>query len=187
MIAAALAISGCSYTVGPFEPKPNVALPSKAPAFELELAPTVKDTYEVPGTNGLAPGTVTSWRSSLEKGFAVGFPSGGAANGTAKLRVELAEFSFVPAAVDGAGRTVGARAQVKFRGRWTVGETEIPVSGTAESKSATTAGGDIHGAAASAVETMYESFGQALLKQGSAVPTPGDTVSTDKTEVDPKP
>ncbi len=182
----ALLVTGCSFTVGAVEPKPNIALPTKSPVFELEMQPTVKDTYEVPSSGGIQGGTVEAWRSSLEKGFAAGFPSGVAENGTAKLRLELAEFSFVPAAVNSRGGTVGARGQLKFRGRWIIGDKEIPVSGTAESKAAATGWGDIDPSAASAIETMYEGFAQALFETMSKQPAKGEQTTPDKTETDAK-
>ncbi len=182
----ALATTACSYTVGPLEPKPNVALPTKSPAFELELRPTIKDAYEVKSTGNIMGGNVESWRASLKKGFDTGFADGSAANGTVKLRLEVAEFVFVPAAILANGLPRAVRAQLKFRGRWLVGDHEIPVSGTAEAKLAATTRSDIQASVESAIETMYERFAQALFQTLSKQEAQGE-LTPDKTDVDPKP
>lgn len=161
----AAAIGGCdqSFIVGPLSPQPNVALPSKRPAMELLLAPTVRDTFVVPEQNGIMGGTVGSWHHSLTTGFQNAFPPGGSPDDKLTLQLDLAEFSVVQAAVRGNGAVVAGRGQLRYRGRWVRGDQEVLISGTAESKQTTSSGEEIPKLANSAIESMYEQAWSALV------------------------
>jgi hypothetical protein len=175
--AAIVCVAACGFEVNALSPQPNIALPSKAPSFDLVLAPTVLDTYEVPQEAGVMGGTVKGWRASLETGFHNAFPSH-RADDKVTLTIEQARFSVVPAAVDAMGHVVSARGQIQYRGRWTHGEhDEIPFSGMASSKQTTTHSGDAPLLARTAIETMYEQV-WATAAGAAATSAPSSTGAT---------
>lgn len=178
LIVLAGALAGCSFSVTQLAPRPNVALPTQTPKFELDLQPSVEDNFDVPAQNGVMGGSVVGWHASLKKGFENGFPDG-AVDATAKLRLESAEFSLVPSTVAANGQVIGARAQLRFRGRWYVGNSEIPVAGVAESKNTTTSPGDVNNLAQSSIETMYEMMADALVKTMATAPQKGQELTPD--------
>lgn len=144
------------------QPKPNISLPSQAPAVALQIAPEIQDTYKLPPSDGVDEVTIHAWRGTLNNGFRNGFTSGGPASEKVTIQLERAELTFVPAVLSAQGGVVGVRAQVHYRGRWLTAAGELPFSGTAESKHATPERHQLDAISTSAVEGMYEAIWNAL-------------------------
>jgi hypothetical protein len=169
LVALSAASTGCGFHLEQLEPKPNVAMPSQPPQFVMELGPGVPDAFEVVSDTSI-DGDVQAWHASLQRGFYNAFPNG--RNGVARLRLEHTEWSLVPAAVTAGGAVVAVRAQLRFRGRWLLGNGEIPVAGVAESKKTTTSKREIDDLAESSIETMFEHLGYALFQTVASQPPP---------------
>lgn len=162
--AVASLLLGCEHPeVLALQPKPNISLPSQAPAVAFELAPEVKDTYTLPRGEGIDEVTVHAWRGTLNNGFRNAFKKGGASSEKVTIKLERAELVFVPAVLTSEGTVVGVRAQVHYRGRWRTPDGEVPFSGTVESKHATPERHELDAISTSAVESMYETIWNALV------------------------
>ncbi len=161
-VVASLLVGCGEAEVLALQPKPNISLPSQAPAVAFELAPEVKDTYTLPPGEGVDQVTVHAWRGSLNNGFRNAFKKSGASSEKITIKLERAEIVFVPAVLTSEGSVAGVRAQVSYRGRWVTSDGEVPFSGTVESKHATPKWRELDAISTSAVESMYEAIWNAL-------------------------
>lgn len=175
-VVASFALLGCSFSVPPVEPRPNVALPSPGPSCDLSLSEAVPDAFDVEAKNGVKGGSVEGWRLSLQRGFDNAFArfSG---RSRATLELEMVDLEFVlagtatPPSYVVTGPTTGvlipgsssAQAVVTFRGRWRIDGRDVAFADVARSKGVAAEVGDFDDLAESAIETMYEMTGRVLV------------------------
>jgi hypothetical protein len=150
----ALALTGCSFTMGAVNPRPNVVVGRKVTTLAVDTAKVV-DVQEPKGTspNGtiyLSHVHINEFRTTLENGFrnAVGAHY---ASGTApvKLVFDSADLEF--SNLGGLGRFL----TIRYRAHWETGRGDLiaEVAGTAQPRNPTETGvrhlEDV-------VEVMYE-------------------------------
>lgn len=171
-----LLATGCVLNVGPASPHPNVMVhASEAPAA-LVLAPTIAESFVIPGTGSINQVNVTGWRTTLETGFHNAFP---AESGSGRqLELLQAELGFSPRAV-GRGGTAAVSANIRFKARLVSrsGEELGVLAGTAQAREAITRPSGMTDNASKAVEAMYEMLTEELAKTTASEAKPPRSAS----------
>jgi hypothetical protein len=172
IVAATLGLAGCTLSVGPASPHPNVMINAADAPSALVLADTIQEIYVIPGTGSVNAVNVTGWRTTLETGFHNAFPGGADSSGR-KLEILEASLSFSPRAVGAAG-TAAASANIRFKARLLSdsGEELGVLAATAQAPEAITNVNGTTDNAAKAVEAMYEMLASRLATPVTPRPLP---------------
>lgn len=174
-LTAVLLATGCTLSVAAGDPRPNVDLPESQASLALEMDPSVRDVFQVPGRSGINATNVEAWRTTLERGFKNGFRSAFKTDGGKDLVLQIveAELELAPTAVTSSGGAVAAEAQVRYKARLVDAQGNVVrrSTGTVTSKRSTSRGAEISLIAESAVETMYEKIAQDIFSNATASDT----------------
>jgi uncharacterized lipoprotein YbaY len=167
LFGAIVLLSGCSLSVGPSSPHPNVMVRADDAPAALALGPSVQESFVIPRTGAINPVNVTGWRTTLENGFHNAFPEGG---GGRTLEILQADLGFSPRAINQAG-TAAVSANIRFKARLlsATGEELGVLAGTAQAPEVATRPGDTTANAGKAVEAMYEMLANQLAVQKQPV------------------
>jgi len=156
-----LFMTGCSISVDPVQPKPNVSL-ADGTTFQLEIVDSIQDTYTLPSKNGLKSVNVVGWHSSLQQGFDNSFGLNKAQSNILKVVLGRADLEFEPTAylVNGYGDNLGAagaQAQITYAAKLVSldGKTIKSSNKTAVAKK-TFSSSNASESVQSAIESMYE-------------------------------
>lgn len=164
-----IASAGCAFEVGQLNPSPNIAMTPRKQSLHFQIAPEVKDRFQVELASSSVE--VTRWRMSLYAGYYNGLKdlfhlikTPHQANYV--IKVTKADLSFAPAAM-GEGGVAAFWAHVVFRASLmdSSGNVVRVSAGTAQAKSAFISKDKAHQGIRSALETMYEMMARQLFSR----------------------